>query len=88
MRTYILLLTISVGLARKTGTKTGLTQSISSPLSSSSHRNIEDILSEKGEEVLKINDSTIEVKGQDVVGSHKLNSTLQHIEKKQEQNNN
>ena len=35
-------------------------------------RNIEEILAEKGEEIVRVDDSTVEVKGQDIVGAHKL----------------
>lgn len=39
-------------------------------------RNIEEILAEKGEEIVRVDDSTLEVKGQDIVGSHKLQAAL------------
>lgn len=39
-------------------------------------RNIEEILAAKGEEIVRVDDSTLEVKGQDVVGHHKLQAAL------------
>lgn len=49
-------------------------------------RNIEDILAERGEEILRVDDSTLEVKGQDVVGSHKLQAAVSstHQERREE----
>lgn len=45
------------------------------PLPSHS-RNIEEILAAKGERIVRVDDSTLEVKGQDIVGHHKLQATL------------